>query len=151
MIKLGYPISELGGYFGFVLAAAHDEGAYLVEECEGEAVGVDVVVTVEQVEPLLLLECAEDELLLLCVGQEEAFSEEGDVYFARPVDVVKDFVDEDSRGYFVVGGEELAETEVLLVEGVDEQLAIVSQHHLLPALVPPDLLSSNLQLMYGTV
>lgn len=147
MVDLGDSISELGGDGGLLVHFSLDEKSQLFEESEGDAMGVDRVVLVEEVDPFLLLEGAQNELLLFGVAEEEGLAQEGEVQLAGSVDVVEDPIDEQPRGDLVLQGQQLAQVAILAVELIEDQLGLSGQGQKFPLLIPPNLLRAELDLM----
>jgi len=90
MIKLGNPIFELIGYFRLAFGIAENKSAYLVEKRKGDAMRVDIIIAIKKVQPFLLVQSPQDELLFLSIGKEKALAQEGQIYLAGLVDEVED-------------------------------------------------------------
>jgi len=88
-----------------LIALALDEPPHPLQQLKRNAVRVHRVILIEKIEPLLLLECTQDELLLLCVSEEEGLAQEGEVQLACPVEIVEDLIDKQPRSDTLVKGQ----------------------------------------------
>ena len=68
------------------------EPPHPLQQIKRNEVRVNGVILIEEIQPFLLLQCTEDELLLLRVAEEEGLTEEGEVQLARPVEIKEDLV-----------------------------------------------------------
>ena len=110
--------------------------------------GVYWVILIEEINPFLLFECAQDELLLLGVTEEEGLSQEGEVQLAGSIYVVEDSINEQTWRYFVLQGQQFAQITILAVELIEGQFGLSGQGQKFTLIIPPNLLSNEIHLMY---
>lgn len=102
MVVLGNPIFELSWNIGLILKLLVNEETELLEQVEGNEVRVYRIGLIEEVQTLLLLQCAQNELLLLGVAVEEGFTQEGQVNLAGRCYEVEDTAHEHPRSHLLV-------------------------------------------------
>jgi hypothetical protein len=92
-----------------------------VKELEGNVHGMDVMVSIKEIQSIVLLNEPKDELLLLEVLIKKTFAHQDEVDLGIDSHIVEDLPTKDPRGDEVRDDSNLTEGEGFLIQGVHEK------------------------------